>query len=121
MSCEISQTDLCWMRGDTQTLVITYQNSDGEVIDITGYSAKSQLRAKAGDYESPPLAEITEADGIVVDGPAGKLTLTFDDAITGVALDGLKKVVWDVEITSPAGVVTTLAIGSITLVNDVTR
>ena len=114
-------TDLCWMRGVTLTMVITYQNSGGEPIDITGYSAKSQIRARAGGYDEPPLAEITEAGGIVIDGPAGQLTLTFDSDKTGPALDSLKKAAWDVEITSPGGVVTTLAYGTITLISDVTR
>ena len=120
MTCETNSTDLCWYRGDTQTIVVTYTDSAGGPVDITGYTAKSQIRAKPGDTD-PALVEITEQDSITLDGPAGQLTLVFSSQNTGPDLDAQRKASWDLQITSPGGVVTTLVYGNIEFITDVTR
>ena len=87
-------------------------------IDLTGCTARMQVRS---EVESPTvLLELTTANGgIVIDGPAGKMTLHISPADTAsVTWEGG---VWDLEVVHPSGDVTRLAQGSISVLPEVTR
>ena len=87
-------------------------------IDLTGCTARMQVR---GEVESPTvLLELTtENDGIVIDGPAGKLTLHLSPAATTAI--SWESGVWDLEVAHPNGDVTRLVQGSISVSPEVTR
>ena len=61
-------------QGATFSQVITYKNASNQPINLTGYTARMQVRESV---ESPIvlLNLSTENDGIAIDGAGGTLTL----------------------------------------------
>jgi hypothetical protein len=59
-------------QGATFSNTFLYKNEDGTPIDLTGYTAKGQIRAKE-DPEATLYADFTCA----VDGPGGSLTISL--------------------------------------------
>lgn len=99
--------------GDTETVSVTLQDSDGDPINITGRAYSAQIREKAGS--SSPLATFSCS---VVDGAAGKFSCVLSSAITGNLTPA--NAVWDLQ-EAYGGVVTTLIAGSVVISRDVTR
>jgi hypothetical protein len=54
-------------------------NSDGIPTDLTGYTAKMQIRK---DYGGTVIAELDETDGIVLGGDEGTILITLLDTLT---------------------------------------
>lgn len=120
MSCSVQTFDLCIKRGDTYKATFTYVASDGIPVDLTGYTAKMQIRQKANSPDPAPV-EITDQDGIVLGDAEGTVEITLSSENTGTNLESLKSGVYDLELTSPAGVVTTIVGGKVEFVDQVTR
>jgi len=106
--------DLSIIRGDDYRVMITL-TSNGTPFDLTGYTAKAQIRPSTA-ASAVLYAEFTAT----VESPAtdGVIKLELDNTTTG-ALTG--NGVWDLQITDSGGWVTTVASGAVTLVPDVTR
>ena len=69
------------IQGDTFTIVVTYKNPNGSVIDITDFTARMDVRDKPGGKVL--CASATENNGgIVIDGPNGEITIEFTPAQT---------------------------------------
>lgn len=102
-------TDLYLYAGDDLELTLTVTDSTGAPQDLTGYTAAAQIR---GTADAPLAADFTAT--IL----ANVVTLTMDGA--GTAALPVKGV-WDVEITSATGAVTTLAGGRVAVTADVTH
>lgn len=107
-------------QGSTFQKVIIYSNGDtSEVYDLTGYSAKMQLRSSA---KSPDvIAELSTANGnITIDPLFGKLTLVLSATVTAAIKAGVY--LYDLKITSADPVtVTTILKGSITVSAEITK
>jgi hypothetical protein len=93
------QLDICIKKGATFTLPITYKDDDGVPIDLTGYSAKMQIRS------SPTSTEVivdltTENGGIIIDEENGLVTAYIDSDATA-ALDALANGAYDFFIFLP--------------------
>jgi len=86
-------------------------------VDITGYEAKLQLRSLPNDTTA--VLTLTETDGITIDGSTGTLAVHATAAQTGAIIAG--PYYYDLEITSPTGVVTRIAQGQIAVNAEVTR
>ena len=87
-------------------------------IDLTGCTARMQVRSEI--ESTTVLLELTTENGcIVIDGPAGKLTLHLSPAAT--AAIAWESGVWDLEVVHPSGDVTRLVQGSISVSREVTR
>jgi hypothetical protein len=99
---------------------ITYENPDGSPINLTGYTAASQLRSLPNS-PSAVLTLTTENDGITITAGTGVVALHATAEQTGAIDEG--DYVYDVEIYSPANppVVTRLVQGQITVSAEVTR
>jgi len=97
--------------GDDFVMVVTVQNDDGSAVDLTGYTAVSQIKTRIGD--ATPLATFTCVTG----GTAGTVTMTLPNAESASLTSG---VVYDMQITSSGGVITTLIAGSLTINPQVT-
>ena len=110
--------DILIEQGATFLFNITYKNSAGTPINLTGYTARMQVRQK---YSSPTtLLSFTSAGGnIVLGGAAGTIAVTGSaDATAGVApCCG----VYDLELISPSGIVTRLVSGVANITPEVTR
>ena len=98
-------------QGDDLYLDLTV-TADGRPADLTGYTAKSQIRT------SPASDEISAEIDAVVDEAAGVVRLHLTHA-AATDLGGL--MVWDCELTDAVGNVSTIAAGKLTVEAEVTR
>lgn len=104
-------------QGSDWDLNVVYQDSSGNPINITGYTAAMQLRQNYNS-ETADLTLSTSNGGIVITGALGKLVLHATAVQTGLLEAGFY--VYDLEITS-GGVVTRIIQGQITVAGEVTR
>lgn len=110
--------DFTIYQGATFSNVLTWKDDMGTAFDLTGYTARMQMRASQ-DEATPFVTLTTENGGIALGGEAGTITLTITAAATSAitATGG----VYDLELVSGAGVVTRLLEGGILISKEVTR
>lgn len=87
----------------------TVKNSEGVVIDLTGYSAVAKYKR---DYQSADSTAIAFAATVAGDPTQGIVSISLADTQTA-ALDTHFKYVYDIAITSPAGIKTRIVQGNI--------
>lgn len=93
-------------------------HDDGSVLDLTGYSARMQIRSTVATITT--LYELTVANGrIELNALAGQLRLNIPNTVTAAMT--WRSGVYDLEIVSGAGVVTRVMQGNATLSLEVTR
>jgi hypothetical protein len=103
-------------QGSTFSLVLTYKDSGGNVIDLSGYTARMQMRR---NHQDDSLIDLTTENGrIALGGVAGTVTLTI--AATDTAALPPVEGVYDLEIVSGA-VVDKLLAGTFSIAREVTR
>lgn len=105
-------------QGATFRKRLTWKAPDGTPIDLTGCTARMQVRP---EVESPTvLLELTTANGcITLGGVAGTIELFVSDEAS--TLFTWTAGAWDLEIEFPGGDVRRLAQGSISVSPEVTR
>lgn len=104
-------------QGATFNKIIAMTDSAGAVIDLTGYSARMQIRQST--KSSVTLLELSSpSNGIAITALTGLITITIS-ATTTAALSFMTAV-YDLEIVN-GSVVTRLLQGSVTLSEEVTR
>lgn len=86
-------------------------------VDLTGFTARMQIRASVGAEET--LLELTTSNGGINIQVEGLISLTITAEQTE-AVDWLSAV-YDLELVSPAGLVTRLVEGEISVSKEVTR
>jgi len=105
-------------QGATFNPVLTWKDQNGVLIDLTGYSARMQIRENIED--TAVIHTLTDANGhLVLGGVAGTITFSMSSAITA-ALD-FDTAVYDLELISAGGIVTRLLKGDVILSKEVTR
>jgi hypothetical protein len=105
-------------QGTTTVKVITYADADGNPINITGYSARMQMRPSVGSQIKYLDLTSSPAVGIAINGPLGQITITISAATSAtVPTDG----VYDLELVDGASAVIRLLQGTITVSPEVTR
>lgn len=104
-------------QGATYSLALTYKDSNGTAINLTGYTAAMQIRTS---YDSSTtVVSLTSSSGIVITAATGLLTITITSIQTAALTPGTY--VYDLEITSGSGVVSRLIQGSVMVSAEVTR
>ena len=104
-------------QGATLNTAFTWKDPSGTAINITSYTARAMFRP---DYGSDPVLSLTTAAStIVITGASGIVTFNVPAATTAFLYAGTG--VWDLELVSPAGVVTRLIGGTYTVSTEVTR
>ncbi len=104
-------------QGDDDSFVLTY-TIGGVIANLTGYSAQMDVRTRRN--ASTAIASFSSpSNGISIDGPNGKITVSLPHAITGVLAPA--DYVYDLQITSPSGLVTTVVQGLFSIVQEVTH
>lgn len=99
-------------QGANLTLPLTWKDSAGAAIDVTGYSAR--LVARQNTVDDPILMDLTSGAGTIVVGTTdGLFTITMTAAQTA-ALD-FDQANYQMEVTSGSGYVTRLLQGTVTL------
>lgn len=104
--------------GATFRLPIIWKDGDGVAVNLTGYTARMQIRPVAN---SPTvLASLTtENGGITLGGSTGEITLFMAPADTAAITRA--RGVYDLELQSGSGEVTRLLKGCVTISPEVTR
>lgn len=105
-------------QGSTYTLAVTYKDSSGTAINLTGYTAAMQLRENY-DSATAVLSLSSPSSGIVITGASGLVTITMS-AIQTAALSA-DTFLYDLEIASPASVKTRLIQGVVVVSAEVTK
>jgi hypothetical protein len=106
-------------QGATFVRVVTCRDEAGTLLNLTGYSAAMQLREVPG---STPLISLTSpSGGIVLGGALGTITITLTATQTRALISHTAQLVhYDLELTSPSGVVTRLLEGLVEVRPEVT-
>lgn len=109
-------------QGTTFNPVLTYtDNSTPAVpIDLSGYTARMQIRAQQADTAVIVGGDLTtENGGITLGGAAGTIALLITDTITTAFT--FSNAVYDLELIDGSGIVIRLLTGSVTLSTETTR
>jgi len=101
-------------QGTDFSIVVDVTDATGEVLDLTGYSSAAQIRKTYGS--SSAAASFSTSHGTP---SAGKITMTLTDTQTTALASG--RYVYDMNITSGAGVKTRVVEGQAILTPGVTR
>lgn len=101
-------------QGDTFILTMTWTDSAGSPVDLTNCTAKMQLRTAAGGTMLLELS--TDNNRITLD--AGSIELEVD--ANTMSTFTTPKGVWDLQITYPDGLVTTILTGTFVTIPDIT-
>lgn len=95
---------------------ITYTDSDGNLVDLSAYSAEATGR---DGYDGSEIFNITSAGGgIILGGALGTIVLLLDAAATA-AMDAGRGV-WDLHLTDGSGNIIKLLRGTVTVRAGVT-
>ena len=105
-------------QGATTTKPFVWKSSDGQPVDLTGYSVRMQVRR---NVSSPDvlLEASTENGRFQLDAESGKFTLVLSATITSAIT--WQTGVYDIELTDSDSVVTRLIQGQIDVSKEVTR
>lgn len=110
--------DLEIKQGATLSLTATWKDSTGTAVNLTGYTARMQVRST---YDATStILSLTSGSGITLGGAAGTIAITAS-ATTTAALTAPWSGVWDLELVSGGGEVTRLLEGAATVSPEVTR
>lgn len=105
-------------QGTTFRRDFIYKDANGAIVNLTGYSARMQIRQFKESEDK--LIEATSANGkLAIVGAQGKVSLTLSPADTNNVK--FSQGVYDLEIESSGGEVTRLLQGVVTFDKQVTR
>ncbi len=110
--------DLTIEQGADFSKSFVLKNPDGSVKDLTGHTARMQVRQYV--FEDTVLLEATTANGgITLNVVTGTLTVKFSSALTSALT--MKSGVYDIELINSTGEVNRLLKGSVSFDPEVTR
>jgi hypothetical protein len=105
-------------QGATFSLTATWKDSTGAAINLTGYTARLQVRENYASTTT--IVSLTSSSGITLGGAAGTVTIIITASATS-ALIAPWAGVYDLELVDASGVVTRLLEGAATVSPEVTR
>lgn len=118
MSCIAGTYDMVVDQGATLSRVITWKDPAKTPINVTGYTARMQVRPELAS--TTVTLELTTGNGrIALGGAAGTVTLTVSAADTTALVPG--RYVYDLELVSGSGIVYRLLMGNFVVRGEVTR
>jgi len=106
-----AEVDVALYAGDDFEMTVKVSNADGTPVDLTGTTAKSEIRANAAATVVLATFTVTAVD-------SSTFKLVLDGDVTA-ALPA--SAVWDLQVTDAASKVTTLAGGKVKVTAEVTR
>lgn len=110
--------DILVEQGATFRLDLVYKDSSGSPIDVSGYTARMQMR-RTYDAPTPLLNLTTENGAITLGGVAGTLVVQATPELTREL--PAKGGVYDLELVAPSGVVVRLIRGTVSVSPEVTK
>lgn len=116
----VGKYDIICIQGATFSKEIQYKDATGTAIDLTGYTAKMQVRPKHKDPKVLlELSSTGDSPRITITGATGTIALLV--SATDTAKLEFTDAVYDLEITSAGGQVTRLLEGKFTMSPEVTK
>ena len=113
----VGQADIEINQGATFDVTLTYKDSAGAAIDLTGYTARMHFRTKKSDASS--LFELDTTNGrITLGGAAGTIRLLIDAVDT--AAFSWAKALYDLELVN-GSVVSRILEGKVAVSKEVTK
>lgn len=113
----LSTYDILAEQGSNYLTTITYTDDDGDPVNLTGYTARMQVRKFAS---SPiPFLTLTSSSGLSITAGTGVIGMAITAAALSAVPAGSYK--YDLEIVSGAGQVTKLLGGDFEIQAEVTR
>lgn len=119
--------DIYCDQGATFRRVITWKDSDGDPVDLSGYVARMMVRTAYG-ASSPTISLSSSVSGITLSPTAGQITIEITaDATSGITMPSAGGVtdawdgVYDLEMVAPTGDVTRLLEGRFIVSPEATR
>jgi hypothetical protein len=111
--------DITIEQGATFQLSITWKDADDNPIDLTGYTARMQVRRRHRAEDPALLSLTTENGAITLGGAAGTISIVASATST----DDLpaKPCVYDIELISPGSIVYRVLEGAADVTPEVTR
>lgn len=110
--------DILIEQGATFQLNLIYRDSDNAPIDVSGHTARMQVR-RTYDAPTPLLNLTTENGAITLGGAAGTLDISAAPDLTRELPP--KGGVYDLELVAPSGVVVRLIRGTVSVSPEVTK
>ena len=110
--------DILIEQGATYQKTFTWKGSDETPVDITGYTARMQIRRKKSSVDFEHEAT-TENGGITLGDTAGTVAVLIP--ATDTAALTITKGTYDLELVDPQGVVYRLIEGGVEVSKEVTR
>jgi len=104
-------------QGANWDLNVEYDNPNGTPVNLTGYTAALQLRSLP--ESATAVLSLSTGSGITITGATGLVAISATATQTRAIDEGTYY--YDLEITSPAGVVTRLVQGQAVVTPEVTR
>jgi hypothetical protein len=111
--------DITIYRGATFDLSLTWQDSNGNVFDLSSYTDAAMQIRLTPTTPDPPIISLTLDSGITLGSTAPNIVIDIDATTTNniTILTG----VYDLILTDSSGVVTRLLEGKVKISPDVTR
>ncbi len=106
-------------QGATFSRTATWLGSDSQPINLTGYTARMQVRQRYVSTSTVLSLTSSPAAGISLGTSNGEITITV--SASSMAAVGAGEYRYDLELISGSGVVTRLLMGSFTVQAEVTR
>ena len=113
-----AEYDITIEQGATFQLTLVWKDQDDVAVDLTGYTARMQVRHKYNS-EEPWLNFTTENGAIILGGALGTVEVTGLATLTDDV--PAKTGVYDLELVSPTGFVKRLIQGQVTVSPEVTK
>ena len=104
-------------QGVTYSKTIYYYDADGDLVDLTSYSAR--MKARRDKSDTTAVIDSTDNLTITLGGAAGTITLSMTAAQTAAL--SFNKAYYDLEVVDGSSNVTRLLEGIITLNKEVTH
>ena len=112
-----TKLDLQLDQGATFEHLLTWTTNEGAPIDLTGYTARMQVRPKAGS-DDLIFDLTTENGGITLGDVAGTITIAISATDSTAVI--VRKGVYDLELCSSSGFITRLVQGKLVIDPEVT-
>lgn len=104
-------------QGATFGLHLTYEDANGDAVNLNGYTARMQVRAKKNSPTT--ILSLTHTSGIALGGAAGTIIISIDASTTS-SLEP-NDYVYDLELIAPTTSVTRLLQGRFRVTGEVTK
>jgi hypothetical protein len=113
----LSTYDISAEQGSDYLATITYKNSSGVLVNLTGYTARMQVRRTLSSDDA--YLRLTSAGGLALGGAAGTIGITISAAAMETVPSG--SYVYDLEIIDTNGKVTKILKGDFEVAGEATR